>query len=268
MTAPGPADVPPAPRSAVLCAPWASPSDIPESQRTLQSLEEWQSLIMQASEILFYLSGRQFSGSGCTETMTLRSIPPSPGAGSWPYHRSWGMCACWNFGSWLDGQFFPDPLGLIGFAHYQPMAIKLPRQRITAVTAVTQNGVAFTDYRLTGSGWLERTDGRSWVVCDDTTDVTFAWGIAPPESGVQAAITFAYELALSRVGSSKCQLPERVQSITRQGISVAVLDPQTFLKDGRTGLYLVDLFLAAVNPHGTKQRARVLSPDLPTGFRA
>lgn len=267
MTAPDPIDVTPATRSAVLCAPWATPADVPETDRPIASDPEWTSLLLQASEILFYLSGRQFSGPGCTETVMLRSVPPSPGAGAWPYHRTWGSCGCWAFGALIEGVWLPQPAGLYAGAHYAPMAIKLPRQRIQSVTSVLQNGVAFTDWRLTHSGYLERTDGQSWVMCNDTTQVTYTWGIAPPESGVQAAVSFAHELALSRANSSQCQLPERVQSITRQGISVAVLDPQTFLKDGRTGIYLVDLFLSSVNPYARKQRAYVLSPDIPTAFR-
>lgn len=268
MTAPEPTDVTPASRSAVLCAPWASPADIPEVHRSLLSDAEWQQLLLQASEILYYLSGRQFSGAGCTETVTLRSVPPSPGQGSWPYHRTWGACPCWSYGSWIDSWLYPDPLGLFVGNHYRPMAIKLPHQRVTAVTAVVQNGVAFTDFRLTSSGYLERTDGQSWVVCNDSTQVSYVWGVQPPESGVQAAVAFAYQLGLSRTGSTRCQLPERVQSISRQGISVAVLDPQTFLKDGRTGIYIIDLFLAAVNPGARAQRGRVYSPDTATAFRS
>lgn len=267
MTAPEPVDVSPAPRSPVLCAPWATPADVPEPRRPLLSNEEWAVKLMQASEILFYLSGRRFYGGGCEETVTLRSRPPSPGMGSWPYHRSWGDCACWGLGSIIDAWLYPPPSGLYTGNHYRAMAVQLPRAPVTSIVAVIHNGLPFADFRVTRSGYLERTDGQSWDVCNDTTAVTYAFGNPPPETGVQAAVELAVQFALAELGSDECQLPERIQSVTRQGLSMTVLDPQDFLKEGRTGIYFVDLFLAAVNPLGRGQRARVWSPDIPSTSR-
>lgn len=161
----------------------------------------------------------------------------------------------------------PPAPGLWSGRHYSPVAVKLPRDHVTAVTAVTVNGESFAAYRLPGSGWLERTDGKAWEVCGDVTSVSYTWGVPPPESGKRAAVVLAVEFALAWNNDSTCQLPQRVQSVTRQGISVAVLDPQEFLDKGRTGLYLVDLFLSAANPHGLRRRARVWSPDIPVAQR-
>lgn len=261
----GPVDVPPAPRSAVLCAPWATFADVPAAWRDVETEDEWTRDLLVASEILFYLSGRRFYGGGCTETVTLRSRPSAPGEGTWPYEGSWGDCACWTSGTWLDGWLFP-PRTWMG-RHYEPFAIRLPRAPVTAVTSVLVGGVALTAWRLARSGFLERTDGQPWAVCGDATVVDYQFGIAPPESGVQAAVQLAYEMALARIGSSDCQLPQRVQSLTRQGVTMTILDPQEFLSDGRTGLYSVDLFLSAINPHGRGQRGKVWSPDIPVAFK-
>jgi hypothetical protein len=263
MTAPDPVDVPPAPSSAVLCAAWASPADVPESRRDLLSNEQWERVLMIASEILFYLSGSQWFGQGCTETVTLRSRPPAPGTASWPYSRTWGHCSCWSSGVISAGYLYPPPPGVWVGTHLSPMAVRLPRQHVT-VTSVTLNGQPFTDYRVNGAGWLERTDGRAWSVCDDTTEVEYTFGAPPPVSGIQAAVELAVELALAQVGDSACRLPKRVQTVTRQGISITMLDAQEFLKEGRTGLYFVDLFLITVNPAGLRRNASVWSPDLPT----
>jgi len=46
------------------------------------------------------------------------------------------------------------------------------------------------------------------------------------------------------------------------GASYTLLDPLTFLDKGRTGVYYVDLFLAAVNPAGLIRRAQVISSDI------
>jgi hypothetical protein len=262
VTQPEPEDVVPAPRSAVLCAPWASPADIPEKYRHDQSNEEWQRYLMMASEILWMLSGRRFYGGGCEETVTLRSVPPAPGTGTWPYQPSWGSCACWGYGSWDHGWLYPFT-GPWEREHYSPIAIKLPRAPIAAVTEVTVNGEPFAAWRLTRSGYLERTDGRSWAMCDDSTSVTYEFGVAPPEGGVQAAVEMAVQFALADQGSDDCSLPQRVTSVSRQGISIEVLDPQDFLEKGRVGLYLTDLWLASVNPKNRAQGGRVWSPDIP-----
>lgn len=264
MTQPDPVDVPPAVRSDVLCAPWATPADIPEPFRPLGSDEEWEEVLLQASEILYYLSGRRFIGGGCTETAILRAHPPGPGEGSWPYHQTWGACPCWLRASIIDGWL--SPFDSWTGRHYGQFAIRLPRAPVTAVTAVLQNGLPFTDFRVGRNGYLERTDGKPWQMCDDSTQIVYTFGDAPPEGGVRAAVRLAIEFMRSRNAPDDCQLPERVQSITRQGITVAVLDPQDFLTEGRVGLYEVDLWLAAVNPLSRPQRARVFSPDVTTAF--
>jgi hypothetical protein len=98
----------------------------------------------------------------------------------------------------------------------------------------------------------------------DTFAVTFTYGTPPPTPGVLAAAQLACELALacSPETIGKCRLPQRVTSIARQGITMAVLDPFDFLSDGKTGLYLVDLFLRTYNPNRLRRRAAVLSPDV------
>ncbi len=48
-----------------------------------------------------------------------------------------------------------------------------------------------------------------------------------------------------------CSLPERVTSITRQGASWTILDPQDFLKDGLTGIGPIDQWLAQVGTRNT-----------------
>jgi len=259
--------VPPGPVSAVLCAAWATPADVPEQYRPLLSNELWDVFLMMSSEILFWLSGSQYAGGGCTETATLRSRPPAAGTGSWPYSRTWGECSCWSLGSWSDGRLIPPAPGVWTGNHYSPMAVRLPRDHVTAVTAVTFNGDPFVAWKLDGAGWLERTDGKGWVVCGDVTEISYAWGVAPPEAGKRAAVALAVEFALAYNNDSSCQLPQRVQTVTRQGITVGVLDPQEFLDKGRTGIYLVDLFLVAANPHQLRRRARVWSPDIPVARR-
>lgn len=91
--------------------------------------------------------------------------------------------------------------------------------------------------------------------------VKYAYGSGTPPGGKRAAVKLAEQLLLSGQGAN-CQLPERVTSITRQGMSFTLLDPQDFLDKGRTGIYEIDLMLGALNPAHALKRARVFSPDI------
>ena len=64
----------------------------------------------------------------------------------------------------------------------------------------------------------------------------------PGAAGIVAML--AAEYAKARRGE-KCSLPSRISSITRQGVSWTMLDPQDFLEKGRTGMDRVDEWLEA-----------------------
>jgi hypothetical protein len=94
--------------------------------------------------------------------------------------------------------------------------------------------------------------------------VRYYYGTGVPAGGKNAVIKLAEQLLVSKIGGD-CKLPSRVTSISRQGLSWTLLDPQDFLKDGRTGIYEIDLLLRALNPAGALRRARVFNPDIPNG---
>ena len=97
--------------------------------------------------------------------------------------------------------------------------------------------------------------------------VTYRWGTKPPPIGKMAALELADQFVKAVECPSECKLPERITSVSRQGVSFQVFDPQDFMNEGRTGLYTVDIFLKTVNPDRAQKRARVFSPDLPQGRR-
>lgn len=100
--------------------------------------------------------------------------------------------------------------------------------------------------------------GTCDISCGDTVSVTY--GRPVPALVLRATAEFACQLIKSCVGAP-CQLPQRMSSITRQGISVSFLDPMEFLKEGLTGLYLVDLAVRTYNPNQLQKRPSVSSPD-------
>jgi len=260
----------PAPTSAVLCGPWATPGDVPDKVKTDTGLTDdtqWLRPLQLASEILWMLTGRRWLGVGCEETVTLRSTGLAEGRGTWPYSRTWGVCGCWSFGTWLDGLLYPPAGNWSGTHIARPIAIKLPRSEASAIVSVTVGGQAFTDFELTPDAWLRRTDGQGWPVCGDETVITYQYGTPPPLGGVEATVAFATELAKNMYGLDNCQLPERTTSVSREGITMTMIDPQTFLDKGRTGLVMVDYWLTAINPKARTQRAKVWSPDLPAAQR-
>lgn len=151
-------------------------------------------------------------------------------------------------------------------------AIELWHDPVTSILDVQVDGTSLApgDYRLWRRNRLLRTDGSGWPECQDPTvpngsvgtwSISYRHGRPVPAGGQIAAGLLACEIAKAMCGDTSCQLPKRVQSITRQGVSVAFLDPQDFLSDGRTGIYLIDLWLAQINPNRLQRRARAYSPE-------
>lgn len=98
-------------------------------------------------------------------------------------------------------------------------------------------------------------------------EVEYTYGEEDPPAVVARAVeVLAAELVAASSGDS-CRLPDRVTTISRQGMSWTVLDPQDFLTEGRTGIYEIDLALSVANRGGAKARARVFSPEFPPGRR-
>jgi hypothetical protein len=85
--------------------------------------------------------------------------------------------------------------------------------------------------------------------------------------GRMAARTLAIEFVKLYSGDDDCALPQRVTSISRQGVSYTLLDSQDFIEEMRTGIYMVDLFLKSANPDKARTKARVFSVDVPRGRR-
>jgi hypothetical protein len=124
-------------------------------------------------------------------------------------------------------------------------------------------------YRLDGR-LLRRVDGQRWPDCQDmnadlgepdTWSITYTHGRPVPAAGQLAAGVLSCELAKAVVGDETCELPKRVQTVTRQGVTVGFVDPMSFIQQGLTGLYTVDLWLNAVNPHRLARRARAYGVD-------
>ncbi len=239
------------------CSAWADLADLPAGVVGLHAPEQWCVYLSLATDILWSATGRRWRAEATAEAV-LRAAPPRPGEGGWPYHSSWGWCACYG-GTSLSGPVW----GHVG-AHHEPAKVRLPHGDVTTVLSVTIDGVAFTGWRLDGP-YLTRTDGRGWPECHDRSIVTYLHGRPPPVAGVAACAELAAEFGKAAYDGDQdvtCRLPQRTQSITRQGIAIDILDPQEYLSEGRTGIPGVDMWIVSANPNGRRQVATVWSPDI------
>lgn len=115
-------------------------------------------------------------------------------------------------------------------------------------------------YYLSEHSTIIANPGANWS--PSNVEVTYTYGTPPPTAGKAAARILAIELVKLYEGDDSCALPQRVTSISRQGVSYTLLDSQDFIDELRTGIYAIDLFLKTANPDRARARARVFSPDV------
>jgi len=226
---------------------WASVSDLPvdlqtDEAATLAALEY-------ASFVMWALSGRMYGPvQTTTETYDTRSTLAA-GSSIYPVFLNGNP---YNISGCMD-----CPCALCGVFH----RTRLRGYPVQSISKVWVNGellnpstYVLLDYSVLGLTTISACN--AWCI---TVEYTFGSGVPP--GGKNAVVKLASELLLSAAGA-QCALPERVTSVTRQGLSFTLLDPQDFLEHGRTGIYEIDLLLKALNPAGALKRPRVFSPDI------
>lgn len=229
---------------------WITPEELPADYREEESTLD---ACKAASEILWGMSGRKFSG---VETVTEEYARDIPDLRTRVHEMGLAM----------------TDLSLIkrNLPEYRDdthRRIKLRGRPVRDVVSVhnvnTGEEIAPTSYYL---------EDRSMLVFDhyitDRYAVTYSYGTPPPASGKMAAKQLAIQFTLLWGNrEDECSLPSRVTSVNREGVSWTLLDSQDFIAELRTGIYAVDLFLKTVNPNKAQNRARVFSPDIPRGRR-
>lgn len=182
----------------------------------------------------------------------------------------------------VGGRWFNIACGTCGMlctCEPSPSVLVLPGP-ISSVSEVIIGGTVLppSAYRVDNSRYLVRQDGGSWPACQDldaslatvppvgpddpfTWAVTYVRGLPVPIGGQVAAGRLACELAKALCGDSSCQLPRRVQSITRQGVTMAILDTFDDVAKGRTGVWVIDSWVASVT-RPIVRGGTVTSPDV------
>lgn len=239
------------------CTPWVTGADLaarPDVTAATIDSGVLQAAAVAASSIVYVASGRQWTGL-CGPTV-IRPITGGSGGGP--------------SGLPLSGPI-DSMQAATNSAGPTDQGLRLGLYPVRSIVQVKIDGQVLspTKYRLDEGRYLERRDGNPWpswqrLDFDDTQVGTFAitvtHGADPPAAGVDAASALGAELAKSRAGLPN-RLPTRLTSLTRQGVTMAVLDPMTFLQKGLTGVYDVDLWIMSVNPQMQTRRPAVFSPD-------
>lgn len=270
------------------CQPWTSSQDVwnccGQPTTTIDGVVcnvDFTAEAMAASQLLFELSGRRFSGA-CSKTVRPCSDRwcgfqvLSRGHIVWPddWSVGWGGMA-WNWNSRHGCGCQPlDRILLSGYP-------------VREVTEVLIDGVVVDPdtYRLDERRYLTRVRATAadtmnfWPNCQaldlpdsqpGTFSVTYRYGMDPPLVGVDAAAELACELYKACNGAADCNLPSGITRITRQGVviermafSAWGLQKNTAREAGiwKTGLTRVDAFLNAWNAPRMTRRPSTWSPD-------
>lgn len=217
-----------------------------------------------ATTNLWSLTGRVFG----LRTATVRPCF-SPRDYSTYQGRS-GVGADW-FPGLVSGSWMPGSCGCAdGCTHPTEVALPGPAHSITEVV-IDGDTLDSTAYRIRNNRWLIRVDGGVWpqnqnlAVADDAVGaftVTYKQGLEVPLAGQLAAGDLAVEFLKARKGS-RCKIPDRAISVSRQGTDIQLVDAQVLFEQGLTGIGSVDQWIAATNPHKLRSRPRVHSVDAP-----
>lgn len=238
---------------------WVRPDELPGKLSTDPDAVEACGM---ATSILWALSGRKYVAAR-TVTETYERACSRPSALTmplrWPATPTLDAGAIRNVGSAACGC-----QGVSGGRHTRLRLRGTPVRRVQSVRGPSGELDPGT-YRVENSGLLRLDDAAP---CDvDGLTVTYTYGTGLPSGAKVAARLLAAELLRSWSGDDECRIPDRVTNVSREGMSMTIMDKQDFIDDLRTGIYEIDLFLRAANPDRARKKARVFSPDIPKAYR-
>jgi hypothetical protein len=150
-----------------------------------------------------------------------------------------------------------------------------PVHEILGVTISDGTLIPAQEYQLAGGFrlHLDRKYGQrsEWPWCDYRSEreveVDYVYGSPPPEQIRYIIEILKEEFDKGIAGDDECRLPKRVTSVSRQGLSMTVLDPQKFIDEGRTGIPEVDFGINVFNTARAKARARLFTSLNPPARR-
>jgi hypothetical protein len=252
------------------CSPW--PVDLCCDVTGVDEavLTRWQTI---ASQLLWRMSGMRWGPCPVTVRPCRRScLESSPisfqaGAGTGPWVPYIGSDGLWRNASVCGCSS--------GCSCGELCEVKLEGPVYDVVSVNVDGEVLVPEaYRVDAPGLLVRTDGECWPTCQDmaappgapgTFTVTYRWGLPLDEAAIAAVSELTCHLLKGCGGTGSscgCKASNRnVTRLQRQGVEMEMADPTLIYSEGRTGLPLADMWLAAVNPYRLTSASRVYSPD-------
>ena len=139
---------------------------------------------------------------------------------------------------------------------------------VSAVTAVRVDGVPLdeSEYRYDAARGMLWKVGGAWPMRDDrgledTEPGTFAvdvvTGAEPDAWALWVANVLLCEMIRDCIGDSQCRLPRNATQVSGQGVTIQLTDDEI-----QHSLPEVSAWVAAVNPHGARLPARIISPEV------
>jgi hypothetical protein len=223
-----------------------------------------------ATEIVWRLSGMRFGLCPLVVRPCGRSCE-----GSSTYYMAHGTFPVWQPNQ-VSGGFvncLGDGCGCASPCSCCAVCEVLLPYPVSSVTSVKVDGILVppSAYRVDDHRELVRTDGGTcWPRCQNlslpgtaagTFEVSYLRGTPVPAGGLAAAGVYACEVLKACIGGP-CRLPARVQTISREGVTIAVQDTLDFLDKGLTGIPEVDAWIRAVNPGRLQAYSQVYSVDV------
>jgi len=227
-----------------------------------------------AAFTVYSLTGRQFG----TQTLTLR---PCNAPGLPPLYQTYPVNLINPWGTDEGNSYYPlyiqngvwHNAGCRGInCCGATCEVELPR--VVSITSVLIDNATVdpTAYRVDAGCLLVRTDGACWPQCQDydknpgvgvtnTFVVNGVFGAPVPQEALDACSLLACEIGKAIAGQP-CRLPQRMQSLSRQGVTVQFPAPGSYLDRGLTGLNEVDQLVVQFNPNRLTQSPKVFSMDM------
>jgi len=226
--------------------------------------------ISMATDLLWSLTGMRFGLCNVTLRPCRRDCYN-------PFPDDWGLWAggtSWPQPALIGGQWFNlvcgGCSGTCSCSSVSEFVLPSPVHRIIEIQI--DGTPLVTGWRVDNNRLVVREDGGTWPLCNDlsapdgaegTWTVTAEFGEPVPDGAALAMGELFCEIIRGALGGD-CRLPAGVQQLVRQGVTIQFPDVGELFRQGRTGLYLVDMFINTWNPYGLRQRSRVYRVDSPT----
>jgi hypothetical protein len=228
-----------------VCTPWITVDEFLSCHNTVDenlSIERIETAISIASNTLYYMSGSIFPGT-CTKTVTVCR----------ENCRNTRLADHCDYENEIEIGYFPiTKLISIKFDDIE----QLPDRDPDTDEFVTDPNFQINEFRF-----IEKLDGKWPVQSGEEMQeviITFEHGAKPPIDGMEAVKALASEI-FDSLSQKDCSISDRASHIVRRGVTITTKDYKLLAEDF-LGIFLVDIFLQAVNPTKARIPSFVVQP--------